>query len=163
MYPWFEDRFVDVGVWSSVDLGGGAEFVVCPAVVRDALSTRWGFDTRRKALFVADGFAYTHYHGVGHCGQTSEEAGPSLDIPHMTALFADGSLYWTRFVDVDAYVEGLREFTQELGVEIVCPTHGLAITDLEATMPLIVAGLRAGVTRTGGRMVDMTTSVSARG
>jgi flavorubredoxin len=157
MYPWYTDRTVEVGVWSSLDLGG-TEFVVLPAVVRDAISTRWGFDTRSKALFTADGFAYTHYHESGHCGSTSEEAAPTLDIPFMTALFADGSLYWTRFTDIERFITELDEMTDELGVEVVCPTHGLPITDLKGTSPLIREGLRAGITRSGGRLADRASS-----
>ncbi len=128
-------------IGAEIDLGGTA-MRICPSVIRDLPSTVWGFDTARRVLFPGDGFAYAHYHDAGHCGQTAEEA-HDQPSPAMTSLFAEAALYWTRFSDMRPYVERLDEFIAgDLGgVRLVAPTHGLPITDLEATMPRVRAGL----------------------
>jgi len=143
VFPQYADRLRRFDPGDSIDLGG-TQFMAVEAVIRDMPYTRWGFDTRRRALFPGDGFAYSHYHEDGHCGSFAEEA-PSLDLPDMTALFAELALYWTRFVDLEPYIERLDELLfDELGVELVCPTHGLPVHDLEATLPKIREGLRLG-------------------
>jgi len=143
IFPGFEDRLRPLAPGDSVDLGG-RELRVVESVFRDFLYTRWAFDTKTKTLFTGDGIAYTHYHAVGHCGATAEES-PALDIPDMTALFAELALYWTRFVDLEAYIERLDQLLfDELGVELIAPTHGLPIADPKKTMPAVNEGFRIG-------------------
>jgi hypothetical protein len=77
------------------------------------------------------------------CGRLAEEV-PELDLPDMTALFAQLALYWTQFVDIEPYVERLDELLDELGVELIAPTHGLPIGDLGTIVPRIREGLRLG-------------------
>ena len=105
-------------------------------------------------LFPGDGFAYSHYHEDGHCGQTAEES-PSLDLPEMTALFAELALYWTRFQDLEPYIARLHELLDELDVRIVAPTHGLPIADLPRILPEIVSGLRLGSAGGGAGMSEV--------
>jgi len=143
-FPEFVDRFRPMAIGDEVDLGG-TQLRICESIVRDLVSTQWGFDTARRVLFPGDGFAYAHYHGEEHCGATAEEA-RGLPIPEMTALFAEAALYWTRFTDMEPYADRLEEFLEhDLGdVRLVAPTHGLPITDLQATMPEVRAGLVGG-------------------
>jgi flavorubredoxin len=142
VFPQFADRMRPLDPGDSIDLGG-TELVAVPAVLRDMPYTRWGFDTRRRVLFPGDGFAYSHYHEDGHCGTLAEEA-PSLDLPDMTALFAQLALYWTQFVDLEPYIQRLGELLDDLDVALIAPTHGLPIADVEKTLPKIVHGLRLG-------------------
>jgi len=143
VFPQYEHRFRILEVGESLDLGG-TELLLVESVVRDYISTLWAFDTRRRVLFPGDGFAYSHYHDPSHCGKVAEEA-PELDLPDMTAVFAELALYWTRFSNMEPYIERLDELLfDELGVELICPTHGLPITDLQATLPRIREGLRFG-------------------
>ena len=140
-FPEFVDRFRPMEIGEELDLGG-TSLRICEPIIRDLVSTQWGFDTARRVLFPGDGFAYAHYHEDGHCGRVAEEA-PSLPIPEMTALFAEAALYWTRFSDMEPYADRLEEFLEDDlgGVRLVAPTHGLPITDLRATMPKVRAGL----------------------
>jgi len=140
-FPEYADRFAPLAVGGEVDLGGTC-IRVCDAIIRDLPSTVWGFDTARRVLFPGDGFAYAHFHGADHCGRTAEEA-PTLPIPEMTSLFAAAALYWTRFTDMQPYVDRLDRFLEDDlgGVALIAPTHGLPITDLSATMPDVRAGL----------------------
>lgn len=143
VFPQYIDRFRSLAPGERLDLGG-RELLVVEAVIRDYLSTRWVFDTATRTLFSGDGIAYSHYHEVGHCGSVAEEV-PDLSLPEMTALFSELALYWTRFVDIEPYIERLDQLLfDELDVQILAPTHGLPVTDLPATLPAIREGLRIG-------------------
>lgn len=156
VFPQHVDRLHPMNPGDSLDLGG-TEFVAVEAVIRDMPYTRWGFDTRRRVLFPGDGFAYSHYHEGGHCGSLAEEA-PSLDLPDMTALFAELALYWTQFADLEPYIERLDKLIfEELDVAFIAPTHGLPIGDLETTVPKIYDGLRLGGGRDRGPVIGGAT------
>src|SRR5439155_10832288 len=92
----------------------------------------------------SDRLSYGHMHAAGQCNQTAEEAGPALDISGMTAMFADAAFYWTRFVDVEPFVDTLAGLLKELDVQLICPAHGLPVTDLSKSMPFVVEGIRMG-------------------
>jgi flavorubredoxin len=142
VFPQYADRLRVVDDGFSVDLGE-RRFVVVSSALRDLIHTQWGFDESRRALFPGDGFAYSHYHEDGHCGSTAEEA-PSLNIPDMTALFAELALHWTTMCDIEPHILRLENLLHELEVDLIGPTHGLPVTDLVATVPLVKAGLRLG-------------------
>lgn len=143
VFPSYEDRFMMMDPGDRLDLGG-TELIAVEAVFRDFAYTRWAFDTARGVLFAGDGFSYSHYHDVGHCGSLAEEA-PALDLPDMTALFAELAFYWTRFVDLEPYIARLEDLVlRELAVRLIAPTHGLPIGDVAATLPRIGQGLRLG-------------------
>ncbi|WP_170320669.1 MBL fold metallo-hydrolase [Patulibacter medicamentivorans] len=142
-FPQYAERFVAMDPGDVIDLGD-SQFHVVEAVFRDLAYTRWGFDSRRRILFAGDRFSYSHYHDVGHCGAVAEEV-DGLEVADEVALFAMAAFFWTKFVDVEPYIARLNELiVDELGVEIIAPTHGLPITDPAATMPAIERGLRAG-------------------
>lgn len=138
-----EDRMLDLPVGSSLDLGG-REFMAVPGVFIDGRSTRWGFDPQTRTLFSADGLSYGHMHSAGQCNQTIEEVGALLDVPAMTAMFADAAFYWTRFVDVEPFITRLAEVLEKLDVQLICPAHGLPMTDPAKSMTLIDHGTRMG-------------------
>jgi flavorubredoxin len=138
-FPEHAGRFRTLTPGDEIDLGD-TRLQIREAIIRDLPSTQWGFDTARGVLFPGDGFAYAHFHDENHCGKTAEEA-VNLPIPAMTQLFAEAALYWTRFTDMELYIQRLDECVAD-GVTLVAPTHGLPITDLAATMPGVRAGLR---------------------
>ncbi|MEN3280642.1 MAG: hypothetical protein V7607_1782 [Solirubrobacteraceae bacterium] len=140
-FPGCDDRLRPMAPGESIDLGG-TEFVIVEAVIRDLLSTQWGFDTRRRVLFPGDGFAYSHYHHAGMCGSTAEEA-PELALEDMTGLFAELALYWTRFTDMEPYVAGLDALLEQLDPALIAPTHGLPIADRRQTVAAVLDGLRS--------------------
>ena len=111
-------------------------------VIRDLRTSLWGFDTKDRVLFPGDGFAYSHYHQDGHCGMTAEEA-QSLDLAETSAVFAERALIWTRYADMNIYVDKLQELMSDLDAQIVAPTHGLPVTNIELTLPKIREGLLA--------------------
>jgi flavorubredoxin len=142
VFPEVADRlhFADPG--DRFDLGG-TEIVVVESVFRDLVSSRWFFDTRRRALFPGDGFAYSHDHEDGACGCFAEEA-TNVDVSEGITEFAERAFHWTGFVDIEPYIARLDAVIfDELRPVLIAPTHGLPIGDPAATMPAINAGLRA--------------------
>ena len=71
-YPEYAGRFIQKEPGDFVDLGD-RKFAVVPAIWCDLKETLWGFDTKDRILFVADGFSATHHHVPGHCGLTAGE------------------------------------------------------------------------------------------
>lgn len=141
-FPQYADRMHFMREGDEVDLGD-RKFVAVEPVIRDLRTSWWGFDTKTRSLFPGDGFAYSHYHWDGHCGMIAEEAA-TLDLPDVCAVFQERALFWTTFVDMDRYVERLEWLMDKLDVQVVAPSHGLPVTDLARTYPLIREGLLAG-------------------
>ena len=142
VFPEFVERlhFADPG--ERFDLGG-TEVVVVESVFRDLVTTRWYFDTRSRALFTGDGFAYSHYHDDGACGRLVEEAN-EVDLPSHMVFFAMSAFHWTGFVDIEPYADRLEDLVfEELDAQLILSTHGLPIGDPAATMPAIREGFRA--------------------
>lgn len=141
-FPQFEHRLLPMQENDRIELGGRA-FVAVEPVIRDLRTSWWGFDTKSHGLFPGDGFAYSHYHEDGHCGLCAEEA-TSLDLPDVSAVFADRALFWTKFTDMRLYVDRLEELLRRLDVRMIAPSHGLPILNPAQTVPKIVEGLLYG-------------------
>jgi flavorubredoxin len=139
IFPQFADRFRPLPIGGSLDLGGTEAQAISP-IFYDVPGTQWVFDTRRRVLFSADGFAYAHLHLHDQCGRVAEEVS-DLDIPQMTELFSEASLWWSRYHDMAPLVERLEDLVAELDVALVAPGHGLPITELARTFPKVVQGL----------------------
>lgn len=140
-FPQYEDRFEFREVGDAIDLGG-SEFRIVEPVIKDLNGTQWGFDTARGVLFPGDGFCYGHYHGDDACGHFAEEA-PGVAIAEHTRIFSEFSLHWMTLVPMQPYVDALQAQVEELGVRMVCSTHGLPISDLATTAPEVFRGMLA--------------------
>jgi flavorubredoxin len=142
VWPEVADRLYFAEPGERFDLGG-TEIVVVEGVFRDLVHSRWFFDTRRKALFPGDGFAYSHYHEDGACGHLAEEV-PELDIQQGMERFSIAAFHWTGFVDIEPFILRLDELVAaELAAELIAPSHGLPIGAPAATLGEIKAGLRS--------------------
>ncbi|NLT07623.1 MAG: MBL fold metallo-hydrolase [Solirubrobacterales bacterium] len=139
-FPEHADRFRSMAEGESVDLGDN-EFTVVEAVIRDLITTRWGFASRQAALFASDGFAYAHHHRAGQCGKVAEEV-PELDIIELAGVFYQYALPWVRLTDMEPYAERLIALIESLGADIVAPVHGLPVTDVRNNLPKTCEGLR---------------------
>lgn len=132
-----------------VDLGGGVEFVVVEAMIRDLPNTQWGYVPSARTLFTADGFCYMHRpelddedpaHLPGECGLTTGELRQPIAVEN-AAFFTGSALYFSRFVDdADERYAVVADLAAELGAETICPTHGNVITDLAEVLPIVRAG-----------------------
>jgi len=141
-FPQFEDRLRPLAAGESIDLGD-TQLTIVEAVIRDLPTTQWAFDSRRRALFTSDGFAFSHLHSDGQCRKVTEEV-PTLPIEELTGLFAELALEWTTVVDIEPYVERMQRLLDELGVETILPSHGLPILDVARTVPKVYEGIRLG-------------------
>jgi flavorubredoxin len=142
VFPQFADRMHVADPGERFDLGG-TEIQVVEGVFRDLVHTRWFFDTSRRVLFPGDGFAYSHYHDDGACGCFAEEV-PEIDLVGNVARFAYAAFHWTKYVDVEPYIERMEQLVfEELGANVIAGTHGLPIGDPAATFPTIREGFRA--------------------
>lgn len=144
VFPQFADRLLPLNPGDSLDLGD-SEFRVLEAVLYDHITTRWGFDTRRRVLFSADGFAYSHHHEADQCGRLANEVESELDVTEMVALFAFAAFNWTSYVDLEPFLARLEELMfEELDVALVAPTHGLPIVSPKFIMPRVRKGMQLG-------------------
>src|SRR5690606_20540649 len=119
-----------------IDLGGGQEVLIVEAMIRDLPNTQWAFASREKVLFTADGFCYMHrpelddedpLHLPGECALTTDELAKPIAVEN-AAFFTGSALYWARFNnDADRVYDRVLSLVDELGVEVVAPTHGNVI------------------------------------
>jgi flavorubredoxin len=141
IFPDFRDRLRWADPGESFDLGG-TEIRVVEAVIRDMTYTRWFFDTRSHVLFSADGFAFSHDHDAAHCGHFADDV-KDLDIPDQMSLFAVSAFNYMQYIDIEPYLERLDALIfDELKVELIAPTHGLPIRDLDTTLAQVREGFR---------------------
>jgi hypothetical protein len=148
-YPQVEPNLRTKVAGDVIDLGGGYEFHVVTAMIRDLPNTLWGYAPRAKALFTADGFCYMHRpeldddepaHLPGECGLTTGELSRPVSVAN-AAFFTGSALYFSRFVDdADERYAEVAQFAESIGAEIVCPTHGNVITELSEVLPIVRAG-----------------------
>ena len=137
-----ESRLVPLGVGDRIDLGG-RQVELIDAVIKDLVTSIWAYDSTGRVLFPGDGFAYMHHHCAGECWRVAEEL-PDLPIPKFTALFNAFALYWTRFTDIEPYIEALEALLQDRSIDVIAPGHGAPILDPVATLPRVAEGLRIG-------------------
>ncbi len=148
-FPGYEDRFVEQQAGDEIDLGT-TRFVFVDAVLKDLVTSLWGYATTQRCLFPGDGFAYVHHHQAGECGRSAEEC-PDLPLEQFTALFAEYALYWTRFTDMQGVIDRLdRMVTADYPVDLIAPGHGNPILDPAVTFPRIKAGLLLGAAAAAG-------------
>ncbi|MBO0980084.1 MBL fold metallo-hydrolase [Microbacterium sp. SD291] len=131
-----------------IDLGG-QELLIVEAMIRDLPNTQWAFAKEGGVLFTADGFCYMHrpelddedpLHLPGECALTTDELAKPIAVEN-AAFFTGSALYWARFNnDADRVYDRVLGLIDELGVQMVGPTHGNVITNIRAVEPIIRAG-----------------------
>lgn len=141
-FPEVEDRLAVRAAGDRIDLGGRSVLLLEPAI-KDLVSSLWAYDAQARVLFPSDGFAYMHHHQAGECWRTAEEA-PDIPIAEFTALFNVYALYWTRFRDMEPYIDALDAVLAEHPTTVIAPAHGSPILDPAATLPKVKEGLRIG-------------------
>jgi flavorubredoxin len=133
-YPEHAGRFIQKQPGECVDLGD-RNFVVVPAIWCDLKETLWGFDSKDRILFVADGFSATHHHLPGHCGLTAGEQ--PIPDPAMMRIINELALQWTRYTDASTTFDELDELLTLLQPRIIAPAHGAVIDRPDIMVPRI--------------------------
>jgi flavorubredoxin len=119
------DRFIQMNVGDNIELGGRKLWVL-PAPIHDLPASYWAYDDRDQALFVSDGFAFSH-HENSECMLLSNELlnQPTADN---VRLVLDLALYWSRYADNGAIVAQIHEMLETYETKLICPAHGGVIT-----------------------------------
>jgi hypothetical protein len=167
-FPEYEDRMVERLVGSELDLGDHT-FVFVEAIIKDLVSTQWGYDASREVLFVGDGFAYSHHapipgddrpvHLPGECTALASELGVAPG-PEQIIWITKAALYWTHFVKMDLFVDRLEELLRTHPTKLVAPAHGAVIDDVDTILWTIWEALRQsydpgrGVKRAGAEISE---------
>jgi flavorubredoxin len=146
-FPEVEGRSVTCPSGTYLDLGGGYEFTILDAPIKDAPNTVWGYESRTRVLFSADAFSLSHrppldadqelaIHKPGECSLLVSELGapPSTD---QAAFITKAALYWTRHVPFAPFMEAVQKRLLDYPSSMVAPAHGNVIDDMASIMPII--------------------------
>ncbi|MBR0713908.1 MBL fold metallo-hydrolase [Bradyrhizobium liaoningense] len=131
---YIRERFQQSDAGDVIDLGG-RRITVLPAVIRDLKASYWAYDDFDQALFVSDGFAFSHSDS-NDCVLLSEELSQKPTV-HDARQILDLALYWSRFADNSTVVVELRQMLNEYSTKIICPAHGSVITEPARLVPVM--------------------------
>ncbi len=148
-YPEHQDRIHILEAGHKIDLGGGYNFVVLPAPIKDLVNSVWGYEEHEQVMFTADGFSYTHMvgqltgnedevniHKAGECSLMSHEIGIYPTVQQ--ALFlTKAALYWTRLTPVEPFFAEMTALLTKYPPKLIAPAHGNVISDIDKMMPII--------------------------
>jgi flavorubredoxin len=142
-YPEFANRLQPLPHSTSLDLGGGFEFTVLEAPIKDLTNTVWGHERHAQILFVSDAFQYLHFvendealHKPGQCRLMSSEL-PALPTVEQAQRVTVAALAWTRYTDADQYIDHVVRMLERYPSQLIAPTHGNVIDDLGAILPIM--------------------------
>jgi flavorubredoxin len=140
-YPELVHRIRQVDVGDTVDLGDRTVTFV-PAVWRDLKDTLWAFEDKYRMLFVADAFAYMHYHRSGQCDyRTSEHPPPDLSAMQ---FISERALQWTKYKDARTTYADADRLYELLKPAVIAPAHGGFIDQPDELFELAKRGLILG-------------------
>lgn len=140
-YPELSDRFHHAKAGEILDLGDKKVMFV-PAIWRDMPSTYWAFEMVERTLFVADAFAFLHYHKQGQCDlKTSEQPVPDVQ---MIQFFNERALQWTRFTEAEQTFGDIDYILSTLDPKLIVSAHSGVIDTRDAMVPVIKGGMSAG-------------------
>jgi flavorubredoxin len=145
--PDLTDRFERRLPGDRIDLGGGNGLTILQAPILDAPNTIWAFADRQKVMCTADGFGYSHHpqvdddaevpvHRPGECALYLSEL-PALPDISQAAFITKAALYWTRFVPIAPFLDGVKALLDKYSPQMLVPTHGNLVDDIDQIMPII--------------------------
>jgi hypothetical protein len=95
-----------------------------------------------RMLFVADAFAFLHYHKHGQCDlMTSEQPIPDVQ---MMQFFNERALQWTRYTDVSQSFGDIDTLVRDLQPRLIVGAHAGIIDTRDAMVPVIKRGMMSG-------------------
>lgn len=149
-YPQIDDKIHIVKPGVTLDLGGGYVFHFLEAPIKDLINTSWGYESKQKVLFPADGFSYTHHvssdkeaaldeesevhvHLPGECSKVSHELGVAPTVEQAYFL-TQAALWWTRFTPINSYFDEMEALLAKYPPRFMAPAHGNVISNVEEVM-----------------------------
>jgi flavorubredoxin len=130
----------------TMDLGGRT-YMFRTALLRDLPNTFWGYDTLTQTIFVSDGFAYAHQHGVGECRLTSSEYDPGPNEQY-AVLSNETALFWPKYVDTAEFWPQFEADLLEYPISLIAPAHG-GVIDTPDRMTQLLKGVFDEMRRKG--------------
>ena len=114
------DRLVQKNHGDRLDLGD-RDFVFLDAIWKDLSGTMWGYDTRLKLAFTADGFGFLHMHDENVCGTMPHE----MSAEQLKLCTDRPALPFTglRQRDQAARVAAFRKLMAQYPIEIIASGH----------------------------------------
>lgn len=165
-FPGLTNRFAPMPLRSVLDLGGGYEFVILEASIKDLPSTTWGYEKKNKVLFSADAFQFAHvhasipgldwteFHTEQECSMTTEELpGGVGQVKDNAAFIFRAALYWLRYIDPQPLFDRVEALFKEFPPRIICPAHGHVIMNPHDIVPIIEAEMES-ISGTSGTSKD---------
>jgi flavorubredoxin len=148
-YPEFEARFEAWPLHRPIALGGGMEYTIIEAPIKDLTNTVWGYESREQVMFVSDAFGYLHraaadvdepepLHKPGECRMLTGEL-PKLPEVYQAAFLTRGALAWTGYMDSSEFLEAVSRMLGRYPTRLIAPTHGNVIDDVSEIMPIMRA------------------------
>jgi hypothetical protein len=161
-FPDYVDRFHHKVPGDTMDLGD-LQVTFLEGHIKDLPGTLWAYESTRQAMFVCDGFSFTHdspvaldsqglpvnqdfdddddedapYHMPGECALVSSEIATGVDVDK-AAFLLRRALYWARFVDADKLFGDVEEVMfKTMPTKLICPSHGNVIDNLDVVTPVI--------------------------
>lgn len=163
-FPGAANRFISMDIRSTVDLGGGYEFVILEAPIKDLPSSVWGYEKSQGVMFCADAFSFAHlhanipgldmseFHMGGDCSLTTDELpGGVGQVRDNSAFILRAALYWLRYIDTAPLFAEVDRLFREFPPKIVAPAHGHVIMNPNEVVPVIQAEMES-VSGTSGTM-----------
>lgn len=141
--PEHSDRIRRVDVHDSVVVGEDV-ITILPGLIHDLPWTYWFYSHRTRALFVSDGFAYSHEHDAAQCRLLASELPDKPDSVSVSYVNKT-ALYWTAFVDTTQLRHEILHLMEEYPPSVICPAHGSVIDSIDDFVPLLLDGLQAPV------------------
>lgn len=143
-FPQHVDRLQTFQAGDVLDLGG-EKFVFLEALLKDLVTTQWGYAVEGRVLFTADAFACMHHppvededrpvHRPGECALFASEFGyvPRSD---QIAWIVVAAFYWARFKNVEELVPLFAAMVATYPTDLIAPAHGAVIDDM-SVLPVI--------------------------
>lgn len=164
-FPDYSSRFVDMRPGEKIDLGG-RNFRFIDAVIKDLPNSLWGYDELTRAMFVSDGFSFSHEsanidedradpissslqnvsfsvdeddapsHRPGECCLMSSELPTEVSIEQASVVL-QRALTFSRFVYPQPLFKEVDQVLRDNPPKLICPAHGSVIDNIEALLPVI--------------------------
>ena len=141
-FPQYEHRMRWMKEGDEIDLGG-RNLMAVESVIRDLRTTWWGYDIHASACCSRATASPTATITRTVTAALLPRRRPPSTCRTCRRRSRTWRCYWTKFADMNAYCDRLDHLIEQLGVKTIAPTHGLPITDVKATVPKVLAGLKA--------------------
>ena len=117
----------------------GRRLVFLSALLKDQPGSHWIYDPETRSLFTGDGFGY--YHEAGACQRFSNEIEGGIRVDQFST-FHENAFRFLRWVVPEKLFADLDQLFARYSIEVIAPTHGNAIFDVETHLSRLKTAIR---------------------